>query len=220
MLVAGKSAHNLGNQCGGWTISWQGEKTGENIEGETIFEGISSLCPGAVLSDADGADADPAKHDVAVVVIGETPYAEGFGDIRPGDDLLVELGSSIEGEINPLDPYARTSRLADIHPEDLACIKAIQSRGVPVIVLLVSGRPLVVNDEFDCAEAFVASWLPGSEGGGIADVLFGDYSFTGRLPLPWPNEVAEASNNFTPVEKFPSGYSLAQEFDNAVRIAL
>lgn len=185
VLVAGKSANNLGNQCGGWTVSWQGEKTGEAIVGTTVWEGIKSLAPGAVLSE-DGAAADPGKHDLAVVVIGETPYAEGAGDIRSGDDLLVETGSTVNGLMNPIEPYAKTLRLSETHPEDLACIQRIRAAGVPVATLLVSGRPLVVNDELAASDAFVAAWLPGSEGLGVAEVLFGRYGFEGRLPLSWP----------------------------------
>lgn len=187
ILVAGKNAHNLGHQCGGWTVSWQGEKDNESIRGETIWEGIRALAPNAVLSKArDGADADPEQHDIAVVVIGETPYAEGHGDIRQGDHLFVEAGSRINGLLNPLEAYANTLVLADIHPEDLACIRNIAAKGIAVATVLVSGRPLIVNEELDASAAFVAAWLPGAEGGGVAEVLFGEHEFTGRLPTPWP----------------------------------
>lgn len=187
VLVTGKSAHNLGNQCGGWTISWQGDTGNDVAHGVSIFDAISEAAPGAVLDpEQDGAIADAAHHDVAVVVVGETPYAEGFGDIRPGDDVIVETGSMINGSMNPLEPYGRSLALQDLHPEDEACIRRIKEKGVPVVVVLVSGRPLVVNTEFELADAFVAAWLPGSEGGGVADVLFGESDFTGRLPMPWP----------------------------------
>ena len=189
ILVAGKNAHDLGNQCGGWTLSWQGDGGNERIVGTTIWEGLRALAPNARLSaDGGGADADPARDDVAVVVVGETPYAEGFGDIRSGDDALVQAGSMVDGLMNPLEPYARSLALADVHPEDLACIRRIAARGVPVVVVLVSGRPLVVGPELDAASAFVAAWLPGTEGGGVAEVLCGGTDFTGRLPLPWPRD--------------------------------
>lgn len=223
ILVAGKSADHLGNQCGGWTLSWQGEASGDTITGTSIWEGIRQLAPAAVLSrDGSGAEADPDRHDIAVVVIGETPYAEGFGDIRAGDHLLVETGSMINGRMNPLEPYGRSMRLADIHPEDLACIERIRDAGVPVVALLLSGRPLVVDAELDAATAFVAGWLPGSEGLGIAEVLFGRYPFTGRLPMPWPGgEVAAnfAANGDLPAEKFPAGYGLSVQ-DELVLTAL
>lgn len=196
ILVAGKSADDLGNQCGGWTVSWQGESGNEMVRGTTIFEGIREKAPDAVLS-VDGSEADPAAHDVAIVVIGETPYAEGFGDIRPGDDLLVETGSMINGSMNPLEPYGRSLALSALHAEDAACIRRISEKGVPVVTVLVSGRPLVVAEEFAASSAFVAAWLPGSEGGGVADVLFGESDFTGRLPMPWPRHaenVGDAAN--------------------------
>ncbi len=187
ILVAGKNAHNLGHQCGGWTVSWQGETGNDTIRGETIWEGIRALAPNAELSDGlDGSDADPERHDIAVVVIGEKPYAEGHGDIRPGDHLFVEAGSRINGLMNPLEAYAGTFVHSEVHPEDLACIRNIAARGIPVVAVLVSGRPLIVNGELDASAAFVAGWLPGAEGRGVAEVLMGDYEFTGRLPTPWP----------------------------------
>lgn len=188
LLVAGKSADNLGNQCGGWTLSWEGERNGERLVGGTsIWEGVRTLAPSAMLSrDLSGADADPSRHDAALVVIGETAYVEGFGDIRPSDELLEEVGARVKGLMNPLKPYARSLKLAQIHPEDLACIRRIKAKGIPVVTLLVSGRPLVVNEELDASDAFVAAWLPGSEGLGVAEVLFGRHEFVGRLPLPWP----------------------------------
>ncbi len=187
ILVAGKNANNLGHQCGGWTVSWQGEKDGSNVDGTTLWQAVSGRASQAVLStELDGCDADPAKHDLAIVAIGETPYAEGFGDIRFDDEGLIQTGSMIQGLMNPLEPYGQSLALANLHPEDLACIRRIRKAGVPVVAVLMSGRPLVIEQELADSEAFVAAWLPGSEGGGIADVLFGDFPFTGKLPLPWP----------------------------------
>ncbi|MFT7307153.1 MAG: beta-glucosidase [Candidatus Azotimanducaceae bacterium] len=210
IFVAGKSARNLGHQCGGWTFSWQGEKDGANIAGTTIWEGISSLSPSASLSeDLSGTDADPAQHDVAVVVIGETPYAEGFGDIRPDDNILVEAGSRIKGSMNPLEPYARTLALSKIHPEDLLCIQTIRDKGIPVVVVLISGRPLVVNEELAASAAFVAGWLPGAEGLGVAEVLLGQAGFQGKLPLPWPlADVDRTGGNDAYEVLFPMGFGL------------
>ena len=216
ILVAGRNAHDLGHQCGGWTQSWQGETGNDTIEGTSIWEGIRGLAPDARLSaGGSGEDADPREHDVAVVVIGERPYAEGFGDIRSGDHLLVEAGSMVNGLMNPLEPYARSLNLAETHPEDLACIRRIAGKGVPVVVVLVSGRPLLVGPELAASAAFVAAWLPGTEGGGVAEVLLGESDFRGRLPLPWPGEGDPAGG----ASLFPAGYGLSYgpaAFDNAV----
>ena len=220
VLVAGRNADNLGHQCGGWTLNWQGERDNERIEGTSIWQAIRTVAPNAVLSeDLSGAEADAAQHDVAVVVIGEHPYAEGFGDIRTGDEVLVKVGSMINGLMNPLDPYGDTLELAALHAEDLECIRRIADAGVPVVAVLVSGRPLIVNREMQASQAFVAAWLPGTEGAGVADVLFGQTDFSGRLPLPWPSRMADGPVH-TPYETlFPMGYGLttaATQSDRAI----
>jgi beta-glucosidase len=212
ILVAGKNAHNTGHQCGGFTIAWQGTSGNEFVIGGTsIWEGIQQIATSAVLSaDGSGHDADPALHDVAIVVIGETPYAEGMGDIRTGDDVIVQAGSQINGLLKVLEPYGNTMLLADLHPEDLQTITNITARGVPVITVFVAGRPLVTNRELDASSAFVAAWLPGSEGQGVADVLFGDYDFSGKLSFSWPETVDKTPNigdtNYDPL--FPYGFGL------------
>ncbi len=184
VLVAGKNADNRGHQCGGFTVAWQGVSGAEQIIGGTsIWEGIRTLAPQAVLS-VDGSAADAAQHDVAIVVIGEVPYAEGMGDIRTGG--RVASGSGFGGPTSQLSPYGRTIELSELHPEDLATIRAIAAKGIPVVTVLVSGRPLVVNHELAESAAFVAAWLPGSEGDGVADVLFGDHDFQGTLSFTWP----------------------------------
>ena len=212
ILVTGKNAHNTGHQCGGFTIAWQGTSGNEFVIGGTsIWEGIQQIATSAVLSaDGSGHDADPALHDVAIVVIGETPYAEGMGDIRTGDDVIVQAGSQINGLLKVLEPYGNTMLLADLHPEDLQTITNITSRGVPVITVFVAGRPLVTNRELDASSAFVAAWLPGSEGQGVADVLFGDYDFSGKLSFSWPRTVDKTPNigdtDYDPL--FPYGFGL------------
>lgn len=184
ILVAGKNADNRGAQCGGFTVEWQGTLGNDAIEGGTsIWEAIRSEAPGAELS-VDGTMADPARHDVAVVVIGERPYAEGMGDIRT--DPRVNAGSNTGGRVSNLHPYGTTLELAALHPEDLATIRAVAQRGVPCVVVMVSGRPLIVDQELAHADAFIAAWLPGSEGQGVADVLFGDHDFHGQLGFTWP----------------------------------
>ncbi len=201
ILVAGKNADNRGHQCGGFTVAWQGTSGNDFIIGGTsIWEGIRAAAPGAVLS-VDGTAADRTEHDVAIVVIGEKPYAEGFGDIRSSD--LVGAGSGGGGRTAKLPAYGTTFELAELHPEDLATIRTITARKIPVVVVLVSGRPLVINQELAEAAAFVAAWLPGSEGQGVADVLFGDHDFQGTLSFAWPTSVSEPK---TPL--FPLGFGL------------
>ncbi len=210
VLVAGRSAHNLGHQCGGWTLSWQGEPGNDGVVGTSIWQAIAQVAPSAELS-IDGSAADRAAHDVAVVVIGERPYAEGFGDIRSGDDRVIQAGSMIQGLMNPLEPYGGSLALSDLHPEDAECIERIRDSGVPVVALLVSGRPLIVGREWDASDAFVAAWLPGSEGTGVADVLFGKAPFSGKLPLPWPAEVVDTESGSEITERFPAGYGLTTD---------
>jgi beta-glucosidase len=213
ILVAGKSAHNRGHQCGGFTIAWQGVEENESIAGGTsIWEGIQAQAKNAVLSKGGlGLDADPSKHDVAVVVIGERPYAEGMGDVRTGNNVIVEAGSQIKGLMKILEPYGHTLELAESHPEDLATINNIQKRGIPVVAILLSGRPLIVNQELEKATSFVAAWLPGSEGQGVADVLLGEHNFQGKLSFSWPEQsVAELNigdSDYKPL--FPFGFGLS-----------
>ena len=209
ILVAGRNADNRGHQCGGFTVAWQGTSGNGSIEGGTsIWEGIREVAPDAVLS-VDGAAARRGEFDVAVVVIGERPYAEGMGDIRPAGGPVAP-GSQIPLETADLDPYGSTLELASLHPEDLETIRTIAAREIPVVAVLVSGRPLVVNRELELADAFVAAWLPGSEGAGIADVLFGDHEFQGRLSFSWPRTPDDNFNvgdaEYDPL--FPFGFGL------------
>jgi beta-glucosidase len=192
LLVAGRNADDRGHQCGGFTIKWQGTSGNDPIEGGTsIWEGIRDVVPDAVLS-ADGSAVDEGDFDAAIVVIGERPYAEGLGDLRDAD--RVAMGSGMERPDLELKPYADSMALSKTHPEDLAAIERIASRGIPVVAVLISGRPLVVNRELDLSRAFVAAWLPGSEGQGVADVLFGEYDFSGRLSFSWPMEDGKPIN--------------------------
>jgi beta-glucosidase len=213
ILVAGKNANNIGHQCGGFTVAWQGTSGNEFVVGGTsIWEGIKRAAAGAELSrDGSGDEADPNKHDVAIVVIGETPYAEGMGDIRSGDDVIVQAGSQINGLLKVLEPYGNTTVLEDLHPEDLQTIMNITSKGVPVVTVLISGRPLVTNRELAASTAFVAAWLPGSEGLGVADVLFGDSNFSGKLSFSWPENDGGDPNvgddDYAPL--FPYGFGLS-----------
>ncbi|GIG23082.1 hypothetical protein Cch01nite_38060 [Cellulomonas chitinilytica] len=160
VYVAGSNADDLGNQAGGWTISWQGS-SGPITTGTTILGGIRGVAPAAAVTFSKDASAPVGDATVGVVVVGETPYAEGQGDVgNNGKSLSLSA--------------------ADRTAIDRVCA------AVPCAVLVVSGRPQLVTDQLGEIDALVASWLPGSEGAGVADVLFGDRPFTGRLPVTWP----------------------------------
>lgn len=190
ILVTGKNANNLGHQCGGFTIDWQGVTGNEFIEGGTsIWQGIAKAAPNStLLNDVTADTINLAEFDAAIVVIGEHSYAEGMGDIRNGNDIIVKTGSLINGEMNIIKPYGDSLELASLHPEDYQTIKTLHAKNIPIITVLISGRPLVVNKELAASNAFVTAWLPGSEGQGISDVLFGDYNFQGKLSFSWPKE--------------------------------
>lgn len=237
IIVAGKNANDCGHQCGGFTVAWQGVSDNKNVIGEslegaltsgygsnagvqkgkieggtTIWDGIRAMAPNAQLN-PKGNKADKSKHDVGIVVIGETPYAEGMGDIRQGDHTIVEMGSMIKGLMKVLHPYGASLELNTLHPEDLQAIKNITDQGIPAVVVLVSGRPLIINKELEASDAFVAAWLPGSEGNGVADVLFGDYDFQGKLSFTWQKAEGEnfrkGDENYDPL--FPYGHGLTYE---------
>ena len=149
-------------------IGLEVEGTKENYSGATsILEGIKKIAKGTVVYDIDGKGNHP-DADVAIVVVGETPYAEFFGDIR-------------EGSVHQLT-------LNKTHQK---YIRSYKEKGIKVVVVLISGRPLIIGDQLKQSDAFVAAWLPGSEGDGIAEVLFGDYNFKGKLPHSWPNSKAD-----------------------------
>jgi beta-glucosidase len=180
--VAGKSADDLGNQCGGWTITWQGQ-SGAPTYGTTILTAIRQAVPAKteVTYSKDGLGA--AGAEVGVVVVGETPYAEMFGD--------------------------RTD--LSLSQEDQDAIAAVKKAGIPVVVVLLSGRPMILGEALSDADALVAAWLPGSEGQGVADVLFGDYKPTGKLSFTWPRSMAQLPINvgdaaYDPL--FPYGFGL------------
>ncbi|NNC33819.1 MAG: glycoside hydrolase family 3 C-terminal domain-containing protein, partial [Croceitalea sp.] len=174
IVVVGEHANSSGLQSGGWTINWQG--TEENYAGATnIPEGIKKIAKGEVIYD-ENASGNHTDADVAIIVVGETPYAEFFGDIG-GEVDAYQLTLTAEHK-NYIDTYV--------------------NMGVKVVVLLISGRPLVVTSELEKADAFIAAWLPGSEGDGIAEVLFGEYNFTGKLPHSWPKSVEDYHGKYGP----------------------
>jgi beta-glucosidase len=165
IFVAGKNADDVGNQAGGWTIEWQGV-SGNVIPGTSILQAIRARAgPGATVAYERYANGIDATWDVAVVVIGEWPYAEWVGD--------------------------RDASGLELDDQDTAALDAVRRSGVPAVVVIVSGRPLLVADRLADWRALVAAWLPGTEGGGVADVLFGDYAPTGKLPITWPRSGAQ-----------------------------
>ena len=206
ILVTGAAAHDRGRQCGGFTVEWQGVVGNDRIVGGTsIWEAIRAAAPGAELWGGGAANDLAGDFDAAVVVVGERPYAEGVGDIRePG---AVRPGANLPAGPGALQPYGNTLELVVLHPSALRTIRALAARNIPVVTVLVSGRPLVVEEELAASSAFVAAWLPGSEGGGVADVLFGGHDFAGRLPMSWPGGGAEGRGRAGDV-LFPRGYGL------------
>ena len=184
VYVAGRNADDMGNQAGGWTLTWQGFSGNEGQQpGTTILEGIRQVAPGATYS-RDGS-APTAGHDVAVVVVGETPYAEGFGDV-----------GGPEWAFDPADRNVpREEKSLELQPGDRAVVERVCAAVPTCVVLLVSGRPQIVTDQLPAIDALVASWLPGSEGAGVADVLFGRRPFTGKLSVSWPRTAAQEPIN-------------------------
>jgi len=210
ILVAGKNANNRGHQCGGFTIDWQGTSENRLIQdGHSIWEGITKVAPNAFLSsDKIISEAHLNSADIAIVVIGERPYAEGLGDIRDSDNIIVETGSQIEGQINLFEAYGNSLELAQLHPEDYSIIKQLSDNNIPVVTILVSGRTLYIDKELEKSDAFIAAWLPGSEGQGVADVIFGDYNFTGKLSFTWHSPLIGTTDSDSNKELFPFGYGL------------
>jgi beta-glucosidase len=186
IYVAGVAANDIGIQSGGWTIEWQG-KAGNITPGTTIMEAIEATSAGEVQFNRFGNFDGDTKADLAIVVVGERPYAEGRGDNE-----------------NP-----------SLSENDIELILRVREQAEKVVVVLVSGRPLVITEALPYTDAFVAAWLPGSEGQGVADVLFGDQPFTGKLSFTWPRSAEQLPFDFAnlPTEGceaplFPYGYGL------------
>lgn len=204
ILVAGDGADDVGKQAGGWTLNWQGTGTTRKDfpNADTVYEGIArqaSAAEGEAVLSVDGRYA--VKPDVAVVVFGEGPYAEFQGD-RP--TLAYKPGNET----------------------DLALLKRLKADGIPVVAVFLSGRPLWVNREINAADAFVAAWLPGSEGAGIADVLLRgsdgrvQHDFKGKLSFSWPRTATQYANNvgqkdYDPLFAFGYGLTYADNGDLA-----
>jgi beta-glucosidase len=185
IVVAGKSANDIGNQCGGWSISWQGN-SGAITAGTTVYEAVKSAVSSNTVVELSSIGTNVSGADVAIAVIGETPYAEFEGD---RDNLALDAS-------------------------DVQTLNNLKNAGVPIVTVLISGRPMIITTQLEQSAAFVAAWLPGTEAKGITDVLFGDYNFKGKLSHSWPKTMSQipintGDGNYDPL--FPYGYGLTYQ---------
>ncbi|MCG7534057.1 exo 1,3/1,4-beta-D-glucan glucohydrolase [Pseudoalteromonas sp. OOF1S-7] len=195
ILIAGDAANNIGKQSGGWTITWQGTNN-QNSDfpgGQSIFDGLANQIKqaGGEVELSENGEFD-TKPDVAIVVFGEEPYAEGHGD---RETLIYQHGNK----------------------RDLALLKSLRAQGIPVVSVFISGRPMWINPELNASDAFVAAWLPGSQGEAVADVLLRNgkgeiqYDFSGRLSFSWPvhpsKPVNRGDKDYAPL--LPYGFGLS-----------
>jgi beta-glucosidase len=182
ILVAGEHGHDLGYQCGGWSISWQGG-SGNTTIGTTILDGIRDNIGNhsSVTFSKNGDDAN--DHDIIIAVVGETPYAE-----MKGDSESLELSN-----------------------KDKLLLERLIKTGKPIVLILISGRPMIITPYLEHVDALLAAWLPGTEGSGVADLLFGDVSPTAKLSFSWPRDMSQIPINYgdkTYDPLFPLGYGL------------
>ena len=186
IYVGGQSADDIGLQSGGWTIEWQG-KTGNIEPGTTILQGIKAAVSSKTTVTYDVDAKFDGMADVGIVVVGEQPYAEGKGD---------------------------AANLA-LSRHDVLVVRNMRQHARKVIVVLLSGRPMIIGTQLNLSDAFLAAWLPGTEGEGVSDLLFGDKPFTARLSFTWPRTMdqvplsaikAGATGCDAPL--FPFGYGL------------
>ncbi len=188
IFVAGSGGNDVGMQCGGWTIEWQGA-LGSITPGTTILQAIEdTVVEGTVVRYNQGGNfvqnEDYNRADAGIVVVGEEPYAEGVGD-----DFELSLSEA-----------------------DVEAIKRVREVADKVVLVVISGRPLIITEQLDACNAVVAAWLPGTEGQGVADVLFGDYPFTGKLAYTWPRSMEQVPLGVGSGEPlFPFGYGLTTE---------
>ncbi len=183
LLVAGSAADDIGYQCGGWTVSWMGGP-GPITPGTTLLEGMRAAAPQAdIRYQADGVF--DVRAEVGLIVLAEEPYAEGMGD---KEDL-------------------------QLRPDQIALLERVRAQCDRLVLVLFSGRPLILTRQVPMCDAVVAAWLPGSEGQGVAEVLFGDYAFSGTLPFAWPASMAQIPLSRLKGQEplFPLGYGLTTE---------
>ena len=191
ILVVGDSADSLSNQTGGWSLTWQGtENTNADFAtGATLLQALTAQFGAEnIVYSRDAVGVDVTRFAKVVVVLGETPYAEYHGDVR----------------------FPAPVQYSHRRPNDLALLHAVSGKGVPVVSVLYSGRPAYVNDLINLSDAFVAAFLPGTEGAGLADVLSGGpYDFTGRLSFAWPGSACSTGEHEGEVVQFARGYGLS-----------
>jgi beta-glucosidase len=233
VLVAGDGANDIGKQSGGWTISWQGTgNSNADFPGATsIFDGIRATVAaagGTATLSEDGSFR--SRPDVAIVIFGENPYAEWHGDIKSVDyqgpvatDIsrpapeVAPPGAWSEARAAALDSQPLRSLAAVASDPDLALLLWLRRNHVPVVAVFLTGRPRGISAELDASNAFVVAWLPGSEGEGVADVLFRsttgavNFDFTGKLSFDWPRSTLQgssASEDRRHPQLFPYGFGL------------
>ena len=183
ITLVGEHADNIGYQSGGWTIHWQGG-SGDITPGTTILDAFKSAVADSNSIHYSKYGENLLNPDMVVVVVGEKPYSEGVGD-------------------------RESLHLSD---EDIKLLKKVKNSNLPYVVVLISGRPMIINEALAESDAFVAAWLPGTEGKGISDVIFGDYNFTGRLSMTWPKSMKQipinyGDSNYDPLFQFGFGLS-------------
>ena len=198
ILVVGKGADSIPNQTGGWSLTWQGtdNSNADFPNADSLLAGIREAAGAANVTYSEKADGvDVSQFDVVIAVLAETPYAEGAGDIVPSDTV------------------GHSRRF----PEDLAVLQAVSGKGKPIATVLLSGRPVYANDLINLSDAFVAAWLPGTEGKGVADMLFAGadgkpaHDFTGTLSFSWPGVACpgpRAAGKDGAAPQFARGYGL------------
>lgn len=166
ITFVGEHADNIGYQSGGWTITWQGG-SGDITPGTSIVDAfkLAARDKNNILYSKDGKNIPDA--DMIIVVIGEKPYSEGWGD--------------------------RES--LDLSKENKKILKRVKKKNLPYLIILISGRPMIIESELKDCDAFIAAWLPGTEGSGIADVVYGDYNPTGKLSMSWPRSMKQIPIN-------------------------
>lgn len=183
ITLVGDHADNIGFQCGGWTIHWQGG-SGDITSGTTILDAFKSAVNDSnnIRYSKDGNELEGS--DIIVIAVGEKPYTEGVGD---RDSLLLSQ-------------------------DNKKLLKKVKRTKIPYVVVLISGRPMIIDEELDKSHAFIAAWLPGTEGKGISDVIFGDFDFTGKLSMTWPRSMKQlpinyGDSSYDPLFKFGFGLS-------------
>ncbi len=196
VALGGKTADNIGNQCGGWTVTWQGMSGNVTTGGTTIRAALETVLTSSHVNYALDGSATGNGSTVGIAVIGETPYSEGCGDIPSPQG-----GSSCANRPTTLE----------VDSADVAVVQKMKNAGLQTVVVLVTGRPLMLDQILPIADAIVVAWLPGTEGAGVTDVLFGDVHPTGKLPRTWPSSMSQipinmGDANYNPL--YPYAYGL------------